>query len=130
MSYLKHFASGSRFVPNIHINFVDVRDVAIAHVEALNKGKDRSRYIIHKEGMWMKEIGIVLSRSTNKKYATWRLPSIFAYLFAALHPKLSIKQLKGSLGTYVSYDVGDAFTDLSLPNYDPETTLLDSINSI
>ncbi len=130
MSYLKHFASGSRFVLNIHINFVDVRDVAIAHVEALNKGKDRSRYIIHKKGMWMKEIGLMLSRSTNRKYATLRLPSIFAYLFAALHPKLSIKQLKGSLGTYVSYDVGDAFTDLSLPNYDPEATLLDSINSI
>ena len=130
MSYLKHFISGPPFVLDIHINFVDVRDVAIAHVNALTKGADRERYIIHKKGLWMKEIGQALTQSLPKKYATRRLPSSLAYILAFFHPKLSVKQLKGSLGTHVGYDVGDSFSALDLPDYDIGTTLVDSVNSV
>ena len=130
MSYLKHFVKGPPFVLDIHINFVDVRDVAKAHVNALDEGEDRGRYIIHKRGMWMKEIGKELNSKLPRKFATRRLPRIFAYILAVFHPKLSIKQLKGSLGKHVDYDVGDAFSALSLPNYNVDDTLVDSVNSI
>jgi dihydroflavonol-4-reductase len=130
MSYLKHFIKGPPFVLDVHINFVDVRDVAIAHVNALEKGIDRERYIIHKEGMWMKEIGQTLTSNLPKKYASRKLPRIFAYLLALFHPKLSIKQLKGSLGTHVSYDVKDSFEILELPNIEVVDTLVDSVNSV
>ena len=130
MSYLKHFANGPPFVLDIHVNFVDVRDVAYAHVNALEMGKDRSRYIIHKEGMWMREIGAALNKSSAKKYATRKLPRPLAYLLAIFHPKLSIKRLRGSLGMYVGYDVGDSFSALSLPDYEPSVTLADSIESL
>jgi dihydroflavonol-4-reductase len=130
MSYLKHFVKGPPFVLDIHINFVDVRDVAKAHVNALEEGEDRGRYIIHKEGLWMKEIGKELNSKLPRKFATRRLPRMFAYVLALFHPKLSIKQLKGTLGTYVDYDVGDAFADLSLTNYSVGDTLVDSVNSI
>lgn len=130
MSYLKHFVKGPPFVLDIHINFVDVRDVAKAHVNALEEGEDRGRYIIHKEGLWMKEIGKELNSKLPRKFATRRLPRMFAYVLALFHPKLSIKQLKGTLGTYVDYDVGDAFADLSLTNYSVGDTLVDSVKSI
>ena len=130
MSYLKHFIKGPPFVLDVHINFVDVRDVAVAHVNALTKGVDRERYIIHKEGMWMKEIGQTLTSNLPKKYASRKLPRIFAYLLALFHPKLSIKQLKGSLGTHVSYDVKDSFEVLELPNIEVVDTLVDSVNSV
>ena len=130
MSYLKHFATGPPFVLDIHVNFVDVRDVAIAHVNALEIGKDRSRYIIHKSGMWMNEIGERLTRITGKKYSSRKLIKPLAYLVAIFHPKLSIKRLKESLGTYVDYDVKDAFSALELPDYDIDLTLKDAINSI
>lgn len=130
MSYLKHFIKGPPFVLDVHINFVDVRDVAVAHVNALTKGVDRERYIIHKEGMWMKEIGQTLTSNLPKKYASRKLPRIFAYLLALFHPKLSIKQLKGSLGTHVSYDVKDSFEILELPNIEVVDTLVDSVNSV
>ena len=130
MSYLKHFIKGPPFVLDVHINFVDVRDVAIAHVNALENGVDRERYIIHKEGMWMKEIGQTLTKNLPKKYATRKLPSALAYLLAIFHPKLSVKQLRGSLGTHVDYDVDDSFSTLDLPNYDVVTTLVDSVNSV
>ena len=130
MSYLKHFVKGPPFVLDVHINFVDVRDVAIAHVNALDKGENGKRYIIHKEGLWMKEIGRILNSSLEGKYATRKLPKLFAYLLAMFHPKLSINQLKKTLGTHVSYDVEDSFVILELPNYDIRTTLIDSVNSV
>ena len=130
MSYLKHFVRGPPFVLNVHINFVDVRDVAVAHVNALEMGEDRQRYILHKEGLWMKEIGRILNSSLPGKYATRKLPKPLAYLLAIFHPKLSIRRLKKTLGTHIGYDVGDSFSSLDLPNYDIEATLIDSVNSI
>lgn len=130
MSYLKHFVKGPPFVLDIHINFVDVRDVAKAHVNALDLGEDRERYIIHKKGMWMKEIGLELNAHVDGKFATRKLPRFFAYILALFHPKLSIKRLKGTLGTHVDYDIGDSFGALSLPNYSVEDTLVDSVKSI
>ena len=130
MSYLKHFVKGPPFVLDVHINFVDVRDVAIAHVNALDKGENGQRYIIHKDGLWMKEIGRILNSSLEGKYATRKLPKLFAYLLAIFHPKLSINQLKKTLGAHVSYDIEDSFTTLELPNYDIKTTLIDSVNSV
>ena len=78
----------------------------------------------------MKEIGEVLSSSLQKRYATRKLPRFFAYILAYFHPKMSVKQVKNSLGTYVGYDVGDSFRALDLPNYQIEKTLVDSIKSI
>ena len=59
MSYLKHFVTGYTFVLDIHVNFVDVRDVSIAHVNALDAGENGGRYCSQK-GMWMKEMGLKL----------------------------------------------------------------------
>ncbi len=105
MSYLKHFLKGPPFVLNININFVDVKDVARAHIKALEQGVDRGRYIIHSGNMWMNEIGSLLKeRFPERKWARRRLPSVFAYLFAIFHPKLNFKMLKDSLGKHVDYD--------------------------
>jgi len=130
MSYLKHFVRGPPFVLDIHINFVDVRDVAIAHVNALELGRDRQRYILHKQGMWMNEIGRELTSTMGKKYTSRKLMKPFAYLVAMLHPKLSIKRLRASLGMHVDYDVKDSFQALQLPNYDTRTTLKDAVTSL
>ena len=130
MSYLKHFVKGPPFILDVHINFVDVRDVAIAHVNALDKGENGDRHIIHKEGLWMKEIGKILNSSLEGKYATRTLPKYLAYILAIFHPKLSVNQLKKTLGTHVGYDVGDSFESLMLPNYEVKTTLVDAVNSV
>jgi nucleoside-diphosphate-sugar epimerase len=130
MSFLKHFVKGPPFVLDMHVNFVDVRDVAYAHVNALEMGIDRSRYIIHKEGMWLNEIGRALSGAMTQKFATRCLPRYLAYIMAIFHPKLSIKRLRGALGMHIGYEVGDSFSALSLPNYDTTDTLVDSVKSL
>ena len=40
----------------MHVNIVDVRDVAKAHVKALTMGPDGGRYIVYNESLWMPEI--------------------------------------------------------------------------
>lgn len=130
MSYLKHFVQGPPFVLDIHINFVDVRDVAIAHVNALELGRDRQRYILHQQGMWMNEIGRELTSVMGKKYTSRKLMKPLAYLVAILHPKLSIKRLRESLGKHVNYDVKGTFQELQLPNFEMRTTLKDAVVSL
>ena len=78
----------------------------------------------------MNEIGKKLSSITTKKYTSRKLMRPLAYIVAIFHPKLSIKRLKESLGTYVDYNVKDAFQVLELPDFDIDTTLIDAINSI
>jgi dihydroflavonol-4-reductase len=110
MSYMKHFLKGPPFVLNIHINFVDVEDTARAHIAALEKGVNGNRYLIHSGGMWMQEIGNHLTKVIpERRWARRRLPSFFAYFFAIIHPKLSFKMLRGSLGTEVDYDASGQF---------------------
>lgn len=131
MSYLKHFNSGPPFVLKIHINFVDVRDVAKAHINALSNGRDGARYLLHNRGMWMHEIGTELKRiKPERKWATRKLPSFLAYLFAIVHPKLSIKQLRGNIGVKIGYDVEDVTQELDFVFTDYQQTLADSIDSI
>jgi len=110
MSYMKHFLAGPPFVLNIHINFVDVEDTARAHVAALEKGVDGGRYLIHSGGMWMQEIGNHLAKVIpERKWAKRRLPNVFAYFFAIIHPKLSLRMLKYNLGRRVDYDASAQF---------------------
>ena len=130
MAFLEHFVNGPPFVLDIHVNFVAVRDVAYAHVNALEMGEDRARYIIHKDGLWLKEIGQALNGALPGKYATRKLPRYLAYVMALFHPKLSISRLKGTLGRHIGYDIGDSVSALSLPNYEISDTLVDSIKSL
>jgi nucleoside-diphosphate-sugar epimerase len=130
MSYLKHFVKGPPFVLDVNLNFVDVRDVALAHVNALEKGKDRKRFLTHTNNMWMKEIGQILKTKKGGKWATRKLPKLLAYFFAIFHPKLSIKQLRGSLGAKVSYDVEDTWNILGINTHSPEDSIIDGVESI
>ena len=93
-------------------------------------GLDRARYIVHKDGMWLKEIGQKLCEILPGKYATTRLPRYLAYIMALFHPKLSISRLRGTLGKHIGYDVGDSFSVLSLPNHEIDETLKDSVKSL
>jgi len=131
MSYLKHFTSGPPFVLKLNINFVDVRDVATAHINALTNGIDGARYLLHNHSMWMQEIGTELRElKPKRKWATRKLPSIFAYILAIVHPKLSVKQLRGNIGVKIGYDVGNVAKELGFVFTDYQKTLVDSIDSI
>jgi dihydroflavonol-4-reductase len=131
MAYLKHFTGRLPFVLHTHLNFVDVRDVAEAHVAAIEGGKDGGRYILHKEGMWMRDIGRNLRQfAPGKKWATFCLPSPLATAMAAFHPKLTVRQVRSSLGRHVSYDIESMEEELGISLHSTEKTLVDSVESL
>ena len=49
---------------------------------------------------------------------------------AVVHPKLSIKTLRSSLGRHVGYDVGTSFAVLEMEPRAVESTLLDALDSL
>ena len=131
MAYLKHFTGRLPFVLHTHLNFVDVRDVAEAHVAAIEGGKDGGRYILHKEGMWMRDIGRNLRQfAPGKKWATFCLPSPLATVMAVFHPKLTVRQVRSSLGRHVSYDIESTEEELGISLHSTEKTLVDSVESL
>ena len=131
MAYLKHFTGRMPFVLNTHLNYVDVRDVACAHVAALESGQNGARYILHKEGVWMQEIGRRLRVfKPGKKWAVLRLPKPAAALLAVLHPQLTWKMVRSSLGRHVAYDIGNVEQELGIELHSSEQTLVDSIESM
>ncbi len=130
MLYLKHFVKGPPFVLDFHLNFVDVRDVALAHVNALERGENGRRYMTHSENMWMKEIGQTLKAKKEGRWATKKLPKPLAYVVAIFHPKLSIKQLRGSLGSKVNFDAEDAWETLGIKTHAAEDSIIDGVESI
>lgn len=131
MAYMKHFKGRLPFVLNSHLNFVDVRDVADAHIAALIKGPNGKRIVVHTKGMWMNEIGIELRRLRPKTaYPTRVLPKWLTVVMAAFHPKLTVKAVKPSLGRHVGYDVGTSFADLGMTPTPIQDTFLDGLDSI
>ncbi len=131
MAYLKHFTGRLPFVLRTYLNYVDVRDVAKAHVAAIDSGTNGGRYILHKEGKWMKEIGAQLRQvSPGKRWATFCLPSPLALVMAAFHPKLTVSQVRSSLGRSVGYDVGSMEGELGIQLHSSDETLADSIASL
>ncbi len=131
MAYLKHFTGRLPFVLHTHLNYVDVRDVAKAHIAAIHSGADGGRYILHKEGKWMKEIGAQLRRVVpGKRWAMACLPSPLAILMAAFHPKLTMKQVRSSLGRSVVYDIGNMEEELGIQLHTSDDTLTDSVTSL
>jgi len=131
MAYMKHFKGKLPFVLNSHLNFVDVRDVADAHIAALTKGPNGKRIVVHTKGMWMKEIGMELRRLRPKTaYPTKVLPKWLTVIMAMLHPKLTVKAVKPSLGRHVGYDVGTSFADLGMSPTPVQDTFLDGLDSI
>ena len=71
-----------------------------------------------------------LNENFSKKYTTRRLPNLLAYVLAIFHPKLSWRQLWGSLGTKVGYDIGQSYSILQIEPVELTKTLVDGINSI
>jgi len=131
MAYLKHFTGRMPFVLHTFLNYVDVRDVANAHVSAINTGQNNARYILHKEGIWMQEIGRRLRTfMPNKKWAVICLPKPAAALLAIFHPKLTWRMVRSSLGRHLGYDVGGMEQELEIELRSSEQTLVDSIESL
>lgn len=89
-------------LPEVGFGIIDVRDVARAHLLALDLPADTvrgERLPVQERFMWMAEIAAVLRTRTPdlaRKVPTRKLPGIFVSLLAPLMPEM--KQVKSELG--------------------------------
>jgi dihydroflavonol-4-reductase len=63
------------FYPDGQINVVDVRDVAAAHVAAVERGRPGERYIIGGENMSFRQVLTIMARQAGRRSPWLRLPS-------------------------------------------------------
>jgi dihydroflavonol-4-reductase len=115
------------------MNLIDVEDVGIGHVRAMERGRLGERYILGTRNLSLREIFEILSRLTGVKAPRmrlpWRavLPLAYANRWAADHlthrpPRIPLEGVK--MAKYrMHYDCSKARRELDLPQTPVETAL-------
>jgi len=120
------------------LNWVHVRDVAVGHILAAEKGRIGERYILgHGEGNWtMRTAFKVLAEITGVPAPKMRIPYLVAWLAAQVDERISAvtgrapkAPLAGvRMARYkMFFNPGKAVRELGLPQTPPRTALADAV---
>lgn len=122
---------------NTGLNFIDVRDVALGHLLALEKGKTGERYILGHQNLTLKEFLDLLSKITGlpapqKTLPIW-LPLSVAWVDEMILAKLGKIPSIPLDGVKMSrqpmyYNASKAVQELGLPQSSIQTALQDAVN--
>ena len=114
----------------MHMNIVDVRDVATAHVRAMTEGADGGRYIVFNASMWMPQVNAVLRKQIpDRKWPRIVLPKSLSYVLSIFHPQLTMSWVKHNIGTSCEYDSSPANQDLGMEWIPVEDSIVDGARS-
>jgi dihydroflavonol-4-reductase len=104
------------FYPDGLINVVDVRDVAEAHVTAVERGRPKERYIIGGENMSFHQMLAAMAHQAGRRPPWMRLPTRLVELTGSVAGQLGI--LGGDMLQAIRYfqplDTGKARNELGL----------------
>lgn len=133
MRTILDLASGSPnfpFAPNLHWNFVDVRDVAIAHVRAMeHTDLADQRLIVSNQCLSLSEIGKLIRRSfphltpPTKPAPTW----ITLVVAPLTHARVKLSFLWRTLGVRKALDNSKSIRLLDLEMTPMEVTIADAV---
>lgn len=135
IAMVKQMCDGSiPAIPNMGISVCDVRDVAEAHVRAIDSPAEKirgGRFPTATRFMWMADMGAVLRQRAPElsgKVATRKMPDWVVKMLAPFVP--AMKQVRGELGNV--RDVSGKHTEevLGFEFIDPEQTLEDTLRSL
>lgn len=117
--------------PQLHFNVVDVRDVALAHVLALELPSPSNRYILSHQGLWMQQMAEILARRfADHPVPTRRMPNLLMYAAALFDKRLSLSYLRQNLGKTVRVSSERASREFGLSYRPVEQTLVDTAQSM
>jgi dihydroflavonol-4-reductase len=114
------------------LNLVDVRDVAVGHLLAAERGRVGEKYILGHRNMTLKEIGDALSRITGRAAPRVRLPHWVPLVASAVdtsYSRLRGREPRVSLDAVrlarhrMFFDCGKAVRELGLPQTPVEQAL-------
>ncbi len=117
------------------LNVVDVRDVAIGHILAFEKGKIGERYILGNQNLTLKEILLILSQITGLKSPKIKIPffilpplaQINAWWAKLTHTQPRIEPEAIELARkFMFFDSSKAIRELGLPQRPVLETLQDA----
>ncbi len=116
--------------PRLHFSIVDVRDVAVAHLRALELPEASGRYLLHNKGLWMREIAkLIAPRFPDYPVPTWPLPDLAVYAASFFDKRLSVALLRKQLGWAPIIDNTRSVRDLGLEYRPLVQTLVDTCQS-
>lgn len=92
-------------MPKLYFSVVDVRDVATAHVNALEREALEGRFILYNQGMWMREMAELLRRRWPTRPIPKRgLPNWLVYASALVDPRINFAFLRRNLDVIRTLD--------------------------
>lgn len=116
--------------PKLHQGIVDVRDVAKAHIEAMERPEAAGeRFIACSETLWFREVGSILAEAyPNQKVPKGELPTWLVRLMSNFNPAL--KPLLPNLSRRRMYDNRKAREMLGIDFIPAKDSLLASAESV
>jgi len=122
---------------NTGLNFIDVRDVALGHLLALEKGKTGDRYILGHQNLSLKQLLEILSEITGIKAPQISVPAFLPLSVAWIEEKILAPMGKTPTvpidGVRMAqqpmyYDASKAIRELSLPQSSLKVALKDAVD--
>jgi nucleoside-diphosphate-sugar epimerase len=120
-------------VPDIGLGLVDVRDVAIMHMNAAFHPKAHGRYLTFSDEMTLWEMVKVLKSKYGTKYRlpARKLPKILAWLLGPILDKtVSRRMIQKNVGVRWMGDNSKSKTDFGMSYRDPKNTLVDMFDQL
>jgi nucleoside-diphosphate-sugar epimerase len=117
-------------VPDLRFAIVDVRDVARAHVQAIESG-EQGRYITSAGSRSLRDLAPLLRElAPGAKVPTKNLPGIAMYLAAIFDKRLTMGFVKRNLGHAPDFDVSATKRELGTEMRSVEESVRDTVRSI
>jgi dihydroflavonol-4-reductase len=117
------------FYPDGQINTVDVRDVAAAHLTAVEGGQPGERYIIGGENMSIRHMLTIVARGAGRRPPWLRLPSSMVELAGVLAGRLGIlgSDMLQAIRYFQPLDTSKARVELGLTTRPFAETIRDAL---
>lgn len=116
--------------PNFSFGVVDVRDVALAHVVALEQDSANGRYILDCRGAWLIELADMLRTAhPDRKIPRRRMPDALMYIAALFDKRLTWAFLRANLSIARKLD-NRRSRELGVEYRALEQTVLDTAQSL
>lgn len=113
--------------PRLSLGIVDVRDVATAHVRALELERPAPRYLCVSEGRWLLEIATALrDRFPDRRLPRRTMPDPLLYVVALFDKQISWGFLRRNLGVQNRFDCALAERDLRLTFRPADRSIVDT----
>ena len=120
-------------VPDLFFSIVDVRDVAKAHVIAMENEKAHGRYVCSNKTMSTLDIANTLGKLVGSKYKKLpkkKLPTFLTYIFAPILAGFSWNYLRKNLGLPIYFDNSKIKKELNIDFRPIDETFTDHVKQL